>query len=100
MITEAERRFAVRFQGRGAAGGLWRRLNRMHDWLDDTCGANGWEITSAGMRGIINDAIAVYFREPALAAAFTARCIPAALLPSSSNPISGGRASTERDSYC
>ena len=35
------------------------------------------EITPAGMRGIVNEAIAVYFREAAMAAAFAARlCAP------------------------
>jgi hypothetical protein len=59
--------------------GFGERLNRMHAWLDDNCGADGWELTPTGLRGIINDAIAVYFREPALAAAFAARwCAPVA----------------------
>jgi hypothetical protein len=50
----------------------------MHAWLDDNCGADGWEITPAGMRGVINDAIAVYFRDATMAAAFAARwCAPA-----------------------
>jgi hypothetical protein len=39
----------------------------MRAWLDDNCGAYGWEITPAGLRGVINDAIAVYFRGAALA---------------------------------
>jgi hypothetical protein len=57
--------------------GFGERLNRMHDWLDDNAGADGWEITPAGVRGVINDAIAVYFRDAALAAAFAARwCAP------------------------
>jgi hypothetical protein len=49
----------------------------MHAWFDDNCGADGWEITPAGMRGIINDGIAVYFRDAMLAASFAARwCVP------------------------
>jgi hypothetical protein len=49
----------------------------MHAWLDDNC-ADGWDITPAG-RCVVNDAIAVYFRDAALAAAFAARwCAPVA----------------------
>jgi len=59
MITEAERRFAVRVRVAIPPAGLGERLNRMHAWLDDNCGADGWEITPAGLRGVINDAIAV-----------------------------------------
>jgi hypothetical protein len=77
-IIEAERRFAVRVRVAVPPAGFGERLNRMHAWLDDNCGADGWEITPAGMRGVVNDAIAIYFRDAALAAAFGARwCAPA-----------------------
>jgi hypothetical protein len=77
MITEAERRFPVRVRVAIPPRGFGERLNRMHAWLDDNCGADGWEITPAGMRGVINDAIAVYFRDATMAAAFAARwCAP------------------------
>src|SRR5258708_6666065 len=63
MITEAERRFPVRVKVAIPPTGFGERLNR----------------TPAGMRGVINDAIAVYFRDSALAAAFSARsCAPVA----------------------
>ena len=80
MITEAERRFPVRVKVAVPAMGFGERLNRMHAWLDDNCGADGWEITPAGMRGVVNDAIAVYFHDATLASAFAARwCAPVGL---------------------
>ena len=38
------------------------------------CGADGWAITPSGSRGIVNDALAVYFADATLASAFVARC--------------------------
>jgi hypothetical protein len=37
MITEAERRFPMRIKVAMSAGGLGKRLNQMHDWLDENC---------------------------------------------------------------
>ena len=37
------------------------------------CGANGWAITPSGMRGVLNDALSIYFLDPTLASAFVAR---------------------------
>jgi hypothetical protein len=62
MITKAERRFPVRVRVAIPPTGFGERFNPMHAWLDDNCDADRWEITPAGMRGVINDAIAVYFR--------------------------------------
>jgi hypothetical protein len=45
MITEAERRFPMRVWVAVPPAGFGERLNRMHAWLDDNCGADGWEIT-------------------------------------------------------
>ena len=45
----------------------------MHAWLDENCGADGWAMTPAGLRGVINDAVAIYFLDAALAAAFVSR---------------------------
>jgi hypothetical protein len=69
MITEAEGRFRVRLRVAIPPTGFGERRNHMHAWLDDTCGAQGWSITPAEMRGVVNDAVAVYFREAAFAAA-------------------------------
>jgi hypothetical protein len=44
--------------------------------LDENCGADGWAMTPSGTRGVLNDAVSIYFPDPALAGAFVARwCI-------------------------
>ena len=73
MITDAERRFPVRVRVAIPPCGFGQRLNQMHAWLDDNCGAGGWVMTSAGLRGVVNDAVAIYFSDAALASAFVAR---------------------------
>src|SRR5438093_10916582 len=73
MIGEAERRFPVRIRIAVPPEGLGTRLDAIKAWLDDNCGADGWAITPSGLRGVVNDAVAVYFRDAALAAAFVAR---------------------------
>jgi hypothetical protein len=73
MIGEAERRFPVRVRLAVPPAGLGVRLDAMKAWLDDNCGAEGWAMTPAGLRGVVNDAVAVYFRDAALAAGFVAR---------------------------
>jgi hypothetical protein len=45
MITEGERRFPVRVRVAVPPAGFGERLNRMHVWLDDNCGAD--ELASA-----------------------------------------------------
>jgi hypothetical protein len=45
----------------------------MHAWLDENCGADGRAMTPAGLRGVINDAVAIYFLDATLAAAFVTR---------------------------
>ena len=73
MIGEAERRFPVRIRVVVPPDGLGTRLDRIKDWLDENCGADGWAITPSGVRGVLNDAIAVHFSDAALAGAFVAR---------------------------
>jgi hypothetical protein len=73
MITEAERHFPCRIKIAVPRGGLGQRLTEMHAWLDENCGADGWAMTPAGLRGVINDAVAVYFLDAASAAAFVSR---------------------------
>jgi hypothetical protein len=47
MITETERRFPVRVRVTvPPPAGVGERLT--HAWLDDNCGADGWEITRPG----------------------------------------------------
>jgi hypothetical protein len=45
----------------------------MTAWLDENCGANGWAMTPSGMRGVLNDAVSIYFLDATLASAFVAR---------------------------
>ena len=73
MITEAEPRFPCRIKLGVPTGGLGARLTEMHAWLDENCGADGWAMTPAGLHGIVNDAVAIYFLEATAAAAFVAR---------------------------
>ena len=73
VITEAERRFPCRIKLGIPTGGLGRLLTEMHGWLDQNCGADGWAMTPAGLRGVVNDAVAVYFLDATLASAFVAR---------------------------
>jgi hypothetical protein len=42
-------------------------------WLDQNCGADGWVMTPSGTRGVLNDAVSIYFADAALASAFVAR---------------------------
>ena len=73
MIGEAERRFPVRIRLAVPPDGLGTRLDRIKNWLDENCGADAWAITPAGLRGVLNDAIAVHFTDATLASAFVAR---------------------------
>lgn len=73
MITEAERRFPARIRIAVPPQGLGQQLDQMTGWLDANCGAGNWAMTPAGLRGVVNDALAIYFLDPALANAFVAR---------------------------
>jgi len=73
MLIEAERRFPVRIRIGVPPEGLGSRLDQMRAWLDANCGADGWALTPTGMRGVLNDALSVYFLDPTLAGAFMAR---------------------------
>lgn len=73
MIAEAERRFPVRIRIGVPSDGLGSRLDRIKEWLDENCGASGWAMTPSGMRGVLNDALSLYFGDATLASAFVAR---------------------------
>jgi hypothetical protein len=76
LITGAERRFPVRIRIAVPPEGLGQQHGRMTAWLDENCGADGWAMTPSGTRGVLNDAVSIYFLDPALASAFVARwCI-------------------------
>jgi hypothetical protein len=71
--SNAESRFPVRVRIGIPPGGLSRRLDEMNVWLDANWGADGWAITPSGSRGVVNDALAIYFADATLASAFVAR---------------------------
>ena len=48
-------------------------LTEMHARLDENCGADGRAMTAAGKRGLVNDAVAIYFLDDTAAAAFVGR---------------------------
>ena len=73
MITAAERLFPVRIRIGVPPGGLAQRYSQITDWLDANCGADGWALTPAGTRGVLNDAVSIYFADATLASAFVAR---------------------------
>jgi hypothetical protein len=73
MITAAERSFPVRVRIAVPPGGFGQRYAQMTDWLDGNCGSDGWAMTPSGMRGVLNDAVSIYFADATLASAFVAR---------------------------
>ena len=76
IITTAERRFPVRIKIAVPPDDFGRRHSQMTAWLDESCGADGWAMTPSGMRGVLNDAVSIYFADATLASAFVARwCI-------------------------
>jgi hypothetical protein len=80
IVADAERRFPVRLVVKVPEGGLGTRYVPMVDWLDEHCGIDGWSITPAGMRGLLNDALAVYVNTPACALAFVDRWLCSATI--------------------
>ena len=73
MIFSAERRFPVRIRIGVPPGGFGWRYAEMTAWLDENCGSDGWAMTPSGMRGVLNDAVSIYFLDATLASAFVAR---------------------------
>jgi hypothetical protein len=73
MIFLAERRFPVRIRIGVPPGGLGQRRAEMTAWLDENCGSDGSVMTPSGMRGVLNDAVSIYFFDATLASAFVAR---------------------------
>lgn len=73
MITSAERRLPVRIRIGVPPEGLGERHTQMTAWLDEHCGPDGWAVTPSGTRGVLNDALSIYFADTTLASAFVAR---------------------------
>jgi hypothetical protein len=73
---QTERRFSVRIRIEVPPQGLGSQLDQMVAWLDANCGAGSWSISPSGTAGVVNDALAIYFPDAALARAFVNRwCI-------------------------
>jgi hypothetical protein len=78
LITTAERTFPVRIRIGVPSEGLGRRHAQITAWLDENCGSDRWAMTPSGMRGVLNDAVSIYFADATLASAFVARwCVGA-----------------------
>jgi hypothetical protein len=73
MIISAERRSPVRIRIGVPPGGFGRRHAEMTAWLDENYGSDGWAMTPFGMRGVLNDAVSIYFLDATLASAFVVR---------------------------
>ena len=73
IIAEAQSRFPIRIAIKVPRDGFGQRYTPMEDWLDEHCGLGGWSMTPAGIRGVINDAVAIYVSSPTCAVAFVAR---------------------------
>lgn len=53
--------------------GFSSQLAVMHAWLDQHCSRSGWAAAPAGTGGVVNDAVAFYFRDHEAARAFVSR---------------------------
>jgi hypothetical protein len=73
MINVAEGRFPVRIRIAVPPNGLGQRHTQITAWLDENCGADGWAMTPSGTRGVLNDALLIYFADATLASGFVAR---------------------------
>ena len=73
LITVAERCFPVRIRS-GVPPGFRQHRRHMSAWLDENCGADGWAMTPSDIRGVLNDAVSIFFLDATLASAFVARC--------------------------
>ena len=72
MITSAEPPLPVRIRIGVPPQGLGQRHTQMTAWPDDNCSPVGWAMTPRGTRGVLNDALSIYFADATLASAFAA----------------------------
>jgi hypothetical protein len=49
---------------------LGSRPDQMTAWLDANSGADAWAITPSGIRGVVNDALAIYFLDATMGTTF------------------------------
>ena len=69
-ISIVERQYPVRIKLGIPAGGLGPRLEQIHAWLDQACGANSWVISGIGGN---NHTLALYLLDATLVGAFVVR---------------------------
>ena len=74
-VRDAERRFPVRIRIAVPPEGLGGRLDQIIAWLDANCGADSWISTPSSTRGVVNDALAVYFVGVTMASAFVGQLV-------------------------
>jgi hypothetical protein len=72
-VRDAERRFPVRIRIAVPPEGLGGRLDQIIAWLGANSIADAWAITPSGIRGVVNDVLAIYFVDVTMASAFVAR---------------------------
>jgi hypothetical protein len=65
VTHQLEGRFAVRIRIAVPPEGFGSQLGQMISWLDANCGAASWSMAPSGTNGVVNDALALYFRDPA-----------------------------------
>jgi hypothetical protein len=73
IVMMAERRFPVRIRIGVPPSGFGQRYAEITEWRDGSCGADRWTITPSGVRGVLNNAVSIYFIDAMLASAFVAR---------------------------
>jgi len=74
-VRDAERQFPVRIKIAVPPEALGGGLDQIIAWLDANCGADWWISTPSSTRGVVNDALAIYFADITLATAFVARWV-------------------------
>jgi hypothetical protein len=62
-VRDAERRFPVRVRIAVPPEGFGSRLDQIIAWLDANCGSDRWASTPSSTRGVVKDALAIYFAD-------------------------------------
>ena len=70
---DVARHLPVRIRIAVPPDGLGSQLDQMIAWLDVNCGPGFWSMAPSGTSGVVNDAVAIYFRNAELARAFVNR---------------------------
>src|SRR5438874_12039742 len=70
---DADRNFPVRIRIAVPPEGFGTQFDHMRAWLHENCGAGYWSMAPSGTYGVVNNALAIYFLDAALARAFVNR---------------------------